>query len=51
MKEVPKKDEEEVGGGGIVYEPWRPPPETYPPMPGCPTDPPVPAPGDPVIAG
>ena len=45
MKEVPRKDEEEVGGG-IVY---RPPPQNYPPMPGGPIEGPVPAPGDPAI--
>jgi hypothetical protein len=44
MKEVPRKDEEEVGGGTV----YRPPPQTYPPMPGGPIDPPLPAPYDPV---
>jgi len=44
MKEVPRKDEEEVGGGTV----YRPPPQTYPPMPGGPIDPPVQAPCDPV---
>lgn len=43
MKEVPKKQDEEVGGG-ILYEPWCPPPGDlgYPQLPGCPapTDPP-----------
>lgn len=41
MKEVPKKEQEEVGGG-TVYQPWCPPPNEpgFPPMPGCPTDPP-----------
>jgi hypothetical protein len=39
MKEVPKRDQEEVGGG-TVYQPWCPPPQEpgYPQMPGCPTD-------------
>jgi hypothetical protein len=41
MKEVPKKDQEDVGGG-TVYQPWCPPPQEpgYPQLPGCPTDPP-----------
>jgi hypothetical protein len=47
MKEVPKKDEEEVGGG-TLHEPRRLPPDTYPPMPGLPIDPPLPGPYDPV---
>lgn len=43
MKEVPKKHEEEVGGGDILYEPWCPPPGDlgYPPTPGCPYPDPV----------
>lgn len=45
MKEVPKKEQDEVGGG-TVYQPWCPPDETgYPPVPGCPTDPPPPETG------
>lgn len=56
MKEVPKKDEEEVGGG-TVYEPWCPPPGEpgYPQFPGSPiTDEPsvpgyVDPPGDPAL--
>lgn len=47
MKEVPKKQEEEVGGGDILYEPWCPPPGDlgYPQLPGCPTFPEPPPPG------
>ena len=39
MKEVPKKQEDEVGGGGVLYEPWCPPPGDlgYPQLPGCPS--------------
>ncbi len=47
MKEVPKKDHEDVGGG-TVYEPWRPPDLPFPQFPGCPTDPPIPGIDDPV---
>ena len=38
MKEVPKRHEEEVGGG-VLYEPWCPPPGDlgYPQFPGCPS--------------
>lgn len=53
MKEVPKKHEDEVGGG-TVYEPWCPPPDElrYPQIPGCPTDPPTDSPYiDPAVTG
>jgi hypothetical protein len=44
MKEVPKKEQDEVGGG-TIYQPWCPPPPEnpsgYPQFPGCPTDPPI----------
>jgi len=45
MKEVPKKEQDEVGGG-TIYQPWCPPPPLdnpsgYPQFPGCPTDPPI----------
>ena len=45
MREVPKKQEEEVGGGLIEPDPLCIPPGDlgYPPMPGCP----VPLPGEP----
>ncbi len=47
MKEVPKKREEEVGGGDILYEPWCPPGDLgYPRAPGCPA---VPDPVLPVV--
>ena len=49
MKEVPKKDEEDVGGG-TVLQPCRalPPDDTYPPMPACPVGPLIfPGPYDP----
>ena len=52
MKEVPSKKEGDVGGG-VLYEPWCPPPGDpgYPQMPGCPTfpDPPLPVIDDPSI--
>ena len=51
MKEVPKHDQEDIGGG-TVYQPWCPPPQPgFPQIPGCPTDPPMPVPGyaDPVV--
>ena len=39
MKEEPNQVEEAVGEG-TMHEPSRAPPEAYPQMPGCPTDPP-----------